>query len=39
MKKEDLTVPALLMEAVELILGIVYVGLQIYYGITYHVSP
>lgn len=39
MRKEDLSVPALLMEAVELILGIVYIGLQIYYGIMYHVSP
>ena len=39
MKKEDLTVPALLMEAVGLILGIVYIGLQIFYGVTYHVSP
>ena len=39
MKKEDLTVPALLMEAVGLILGIVYIGLQIFYGMTFHVSP
>lgn len=39
MKKEDLTVPALLAEAVGLILGIVYIGLQIYYGLMYHVSP
>lgn len=39
MKKEDLTVPALLMEAVGLILGIVYIGLQIFYGVMYHVSP
>lgn len=39
MKKEDLTVPALLMEAVGLILGIVYIGLQIFYGVMYRVSP
>ena len=39
MKKEDLTVPALLMEAVGLILGIVYIGLQIFYGVMYHVCP
>lgn len=39
MKKEDLTVPALLAEAVGLILGIVYIGLQIFYGVMYHVSP
>lgn len=39
MRKEDLTVPALLAEAVTLILGIAYIGMQIYYGITYHVEP
>ncbi|MCM1235203.1 MAG: hypothetical protein NC489_34315 [Ruminococcus flavefaciens] len=39
MRKEDLTVPALLAEAVTLILGIVYIGMQIYYGISYHVAP
>ena len=32
MKKEDLTVPAIFAEAIGMILGIVYIGLQIYYG-------
>ena len=35
MKKEDLTVPAIFAEAIGMILGIVYIGLQIYYGIAY----
>lgn len=39
MKKEDLTVGALLAEAIGIILGIVYIGLQIYYGISYKVVP
>lgn len=39
MRKEDLTVPAILAEAVILILGITYTGMQIYYGITYHIAP
>lgn len=39
MKKEDLTVPAILAEAVGILLGILYIGLQVFYGITYHVAP
>ena len=39
MKKEDLTVPALLAVAVGILLGILYIGLQVFYGITYHVAP
>ena len=39
MKKEDLTVPAIFAEAIGMILGIVYIGLQIYYGIAYKVAP
>ena len=39
MKKEDLTVPAIFAEAIGMILGIVYIGLQIYYGIAYKVVP
>ena len=39
MKKEDLTVPAIFAEAIGMILGIVYIGLQIYYGIVYKVAP
>ena len=37
MRKEDLSVVALLLEAVDLILGLVYIGLQIFYGLYYHV--
>ena len=39
MRKEDLSVVALLLEAVDLILGLVYIGLQIFYGLYYHVPP
>lgn len=39
MRKDDLTVPAILAEAVILILGITYTGMQIYYGIAYHIAP
>lgn len=39
MRKEDLTVPAIFAEAVTLLLGLVYIGMQIYYGVTYHVAP
>ena len=38
MRKEDMSVPALLLEAVILILGICYIGLQIFYGITFHIG-
>jgi L-asparagine transporter-like permease len=38
MKKEDMTVPALLLEAVTLILALVYIGLQIFYGLYYHIA-
>lgn len=38
MKKQDLTTPAIIMEAMEIILGLVYIGLQIFYGITFHVK-
>ena len=37
MKKDDLSVTALLLEAIVIILGVAYIGLQIYYGIYYHV--
>ena len=37
MRKKDMTVPAILAEAVGIILGVVYIILQIYYGLTYHV--
>lgn len=39
MRKEDLTVPALIAEAVGLILGMIYIGLQIFYGVAYHAEP
>ena len=39
MRKEDLNVPAVIAEAIDVIVGIVYIGLQIYYGITNHVPP
>ena len=38
MKKEDLTVPAIFAEAIGMILGIVYIGLQIYYGCLLYTS-
>lgn len=37
-KREDMTVPAFLTEAVTLILALVYIGLQIFYGMYYHVA-
>jgi hypothetical protein len=39
MKKEDMTVPALLLEAMTILLGIAYIILQIYYGVHYHIAP
>lgn len=39
MRREDLSTGAVIAEAVGIILGIAYMGLQIYYGIRFHVSP
>ncbi len=39
MRKEDLTVPAILAEAAEIIVGLIYIGLQIYYGVVNHIPP
>ncbi len=39
MKKEDITFAALLLEALGILLGIIYVALQIGYGVYYGVSP
>lgn len=39
MRKEDLTVPVIIAEAIEIIVGMVYIGLQIYYGVVNHVPP
>lgn len=38
-KKEDLSVGALLLEAVTIVLGIGYIGLQIFYGVRFHIEP
>ncbi len=38
MKKNEMTWQAMLAEAVGLVAAVVYLGLQIYYGIAYHVS-
>ena len=38
MRREDMTVPVLLMESVTFILALIYIGLQIFYGFYYHVE-
>lgn len=38
MRKEDMSVPAVIAEAVGVILTIAYIVLQIYYGVTFHVA-
>ena len=38
MKKESMTTAELLMEAVGIVCAVIYVGLQIYYGVDYGVS-
>lgn len=38
MKREDMTVSALFLELLVLLMAFVYVGLQIFYGINYHVG-
>lgn len=39
MRKEDLNVAAIFLEALDMIFGLIYIGLQIYYGLYYHISP
>ena len=39
MRKEDLSVPALFLEALTFLLGIFYMALQIFYGIRFHIGP
>ena len=39
MRREDWSVPALLAEAVCILLETAYIGLQIYYGVSFHVAP
>ena len=39
MRKEDMNTPALLMETMGILLGVIYIGLQIFYGVYYHVPP
>ena len=38
MRKRDLTFASAVLEAVNIILAIAYIGLQIYYGVYYHVQ-
>ena len=38
MKKEDMTTAGLLAEAIGIVAGLVYIGMQIYYGISYGVA-
>ena len=38
MKKDDMTVPVLLLEAVTIVFGMIYIGLQIFYGVRYQVE-
>lgn len=38
MRREDMTVPVLLLEAVTLVLAIGYIVLQIFYGFMYHIA-
>ena len=38
MKQPDWSVPAIIFEAVDIILGIAYIVLQVYYGVIYHVA-
>ena len=38
MKKEDWSAVAVIMEAVDLMIGFFYIGLQVYYGYLYHVK-
>lgn len=37
-EKEDMTTAGLLAEAVGIVAGLVYIGMQIYYGISYGVA-
>ena len=39
MRKRDITVVSAVMEAMSIIFAIAYIGLQIYYGVYYHVQP
>ena len=39
MRKEDMTVASYLLEAITIILGVAYIGLQLIYGIKYHIEP
>ena len=37
MRKEDMSTAAILLEAITIIAGLVYIGLQVYYGIFFHI--
>ena len=39
MKKNEMTWQVMLIEAVGIVSAIAYLGLQIYYGIAFHVNP
>jgi hypothetical protein len=38
MRKEDWSLPAVIAEAVGILLTVAYVALQIYYGVSYHIA-
>lgn len=39
MRKEDLTLAAIFLEAVGIIFSVIYIALQIYYGLAFHIAP
>lgn len=39
MNREDWPILAVIFEAVDVLAGLGYCGLQVYYGVTYHISP
>lgn len=39
MRKEDMSALALFLEAIVIILGFIYIGLQVFYGLYYHIAP
>ena len=39
MKKEDMTIIDLLLEAVGIVSALLYIGLQVYYGVSYGANP
>ena len=39
MKRSDLTIPAIIIDTVTAVCLLVYIALQVFYGLYYHVSP